>query len=353
MAETQEILFEVAGPVGRIRLNKPDTLNALTRDMCAAMHEQLDLWAQDDAIHIVVVTGEGDRAFCAGGDIRRVCDAGREDPVQARDFFITEYAMDAAIIDFPKPYVCLIDGIVMGGGLGISVNGRYRVMSEHIMAAMPETGIGLLPDVGATAFLNACPGRIGLYLGLTGYRLDAADALHANFATHFVPRDRQPALLDALIAAEYFGNSFKTVDGIIDSFAGDPGESTLRTRQNDINRLFAADRVEDILAALEADGSEFAADCLKRLARMSPTSMKITTKQITDNAGISPKGALVLEYRMVCHVMERHDFYEGVRAAIVDKDRNPSWKPATLEEVTAADVDAHFASLGDAELTLD
>ena len=349
MSETQEVIFEVAGPVGHIRLNKPETLNSLTPAMCAAMHETLEAWAADDRIRVVVVTGEGERAFCAGGDVRRVCEVGREDPVRAREFFAVEYAMDAAIMKFPKPYVSLIDGIVMGGGLGISVNGRFRVVSEHIMAAMPETGIGLLPDVGATAFLNACPGRIGLYLGLTGARLDAADALHARLATHFVPRARQRAVFDGLVGAKYLGDDYVTVAGIIGRYAGDPGNSRLMAQQRDIDRLFASDRVEDIAAALAKDGSEFGRNCREALARMSPTSLKITAKQITANAGISPVEALSLEYRMVCHVLERHDFYEGIRAALIDKDRNPAWKPDTLDGVSDAEVDAHFVPLGEAE----
>jgi len=356
MTDTQtdipEIFFSVDGPVGRIHLNKPKALNSLSQYMCTGMYDHLTQWAGDDAIGSVIVTGEGDRAFCAGGDVLQVSAAGQRDPVATREFFAVEYAMDMAIADFPKPYICLIDGIVMGGGLGISVNGRYRVMSEHIMAAMPETGIGLLPDVGATAFLTACPGRIGLYLGLTGARLDCADAIHAGIGTHFVARDRQPALLDALIAAEYGADGFAVVDGILDRFAADPGASKLRDRQPDIDRLFASDDVGEIISALEADGSELATDTLTALARMSPTSLKITAKQLCDNPGISIRDALILEYRLVSQVLMRHEFYEGIRAALIDRDRDPKWKPATLAEVTPDYVDAHFESLGDGELTL-
>lgn len=352
MTDSPEIVFSVDGPVGRIHLNKPKSLNSLTQNMCAGMYEHLVRWAADDDIHAVVVTGEGDRAFCAGGDVIQVSTGGKKDPVAAREFFRVEYEMDLAIADFPKPYISLIDGIVMGGGLGISVNGRYRVMSEHIMAAMPETGIGLLPDVGATAFLNKCPGRIGLYLGLTGARLDAADALHAGFATHFVPRDRQQNLLESLVSAEYLGDNFEIVEGIIALFSGDPGDSKLRARQKDIDRLFASDDVEEIVSAVEADGSELAAETLKAFGHMSPTSLKITAKQLADNPGISVKDALILEYRMVSQVLLRHEFYEGIRAALVDRDRSPKWKPATLADVTTDYVDAHFESLGDGELVL-
>lgn len=352
MTDSPEAIFSVDGPVGRIHLNKPKSLNSLTKNMCAGMHEHLAKWATDDAVHAVVVTAEGDRAFCAGGDVVQVCRGGQEDPVAAREFFRVEYEMDLAIADFPKPYISLIDGIVMGGGLGISVNGRYRVMSEHIMAAMPETGIGLLPDVGATAFLNRCPGRIGLYLGLTGARLDAADALHAGFATHFVSRDRQPALLDALIAADYGADRFAAVDAILNEFEGDAGPSKLKDRQAEIDRLFASDDVEEIVAGLQTEGSALAEEALKAFGHMSPTSLKITAKQLTDNPQISVKDALILEHRMVSQVLLRHDFYEGIRAALIDRDRSPKWNPATLEDVSPDKVDAHFESLGDGELVL-
>ncbi len=352
MTDSPEIKFSIDGPVGRIHLDKPKSLNSLTQNMCAGIYDHLIEWAGDDSIHAVVVTGEGDRAFCAGGDVIQVSTGGQKDPVSAREFFRVEYEMDLAIADFPNPYISLIDGIVMGGGLGISVNGRFRVMSEHIMAAMPETGIGLLPDVGATAFLNNCPGRIGLYLGLTGARLDAADALHAGFATHFVPRDRQKHLLGSLISTEYLGDDFEIVDGIIDLYSGDPGDSKLRARQHDIDRLFASDDVEEIVSAVEADGSELANEVIKALGHMSPTSLKITARQLTGNRGISVKDALILEHRLVSQVLLRHEFYEGIRAALIDRDRSPKWKPATLAGVTSDYVDAHFESLGDGELVL-
>ena len=353
MTNSSEIQFSVDGPVGRMHLTKEKTLNSLTQAMCLGMHEHLTKWAADDAIHAVVVTAEGQRAFCAGGDVIQVSTAGQNDPVAAREFFHVEYAMDLAIAEFPKPYICLIDGIAMGGGVGISVNGRYRVMSEHIMAAMPETGIGLLPDVGATSFLNKCPGRIGLYLGLTGARLDTADAIYAGFGTHFVPRDRLDTLLDTLISAEYLGDDFEIVEGIIHLFSGDPGPSKLQARHIDIDRLFASDDVETIVATLKADGSELANEALKAFGHMSPTSLKLAAKQITDNPGISVKDALILEHRLVSQVLLRHEFYEGIRAALIDKDRNPKWQPATLAEVTPEYIDAHFENLGDGELVLD
>ena len=342
-----EVQFSAKGRAGRIHLSKPESLNALTEDMCVEIHRRLRAWATEDSVRVVVVTAEGERAFCAGGDVRQVYRTGLRDPVQARAFFAKEYGMDAAVAAFPKPFVSLVDGIVMGGGLGISVNGRYRVVGERVAAAMPETGIGLLPDVGATAFLNACPGRIGLYLGLTGDRIGAADMLYAGFATHFVTSDRHAELMAAL------AGEVDPVEEILARFAGDPGESGLAAQRNEIDRLFDADEVEDILDKLNDENTEFAAATAAALRRMSPTSLKITARQLTAHAGLSVREALALEYRMICHVLERHDFYEGIRAALIDKDRNPRWKPIALQDVTAADVDAHFATLGDAELSLD
>ncbi len=352
MAETEQILHSVDGPVGRIRLNNPKALNSLTEAMCKKIHELLTDWADDEAIHAVIVTGEGDRAFCAGGDVRQVCNAGYEDPVAARHFFQVEYAMDLAIAQFPKPYICMIDGIVMGGGLGISVNGRYRVLGTNIMAAMPETGIGLLPDVGATRFLNACPGRIGMYLGLTGARMDTADALFVGFGTHHVPSGKFDELLNAFTNATYEGEGFSTVDHVLSKFAVSPGESKLAARQAAIDGLFASDDVEAIMTELENDGSDLAAEAILSLQGMSPTSLKITAKQLADHPNFSVRDSLILEYRMVANVLQRHDFYEGIRAALIDKDRQPKWNPATLPEVSADEVSAHFETLGAQELAL-
>ena len=352
MQDSPDVRFAEAGSAGRIHLDKPRSLNALTEEMCRAIRGRLLEWQADDAVRAVVVTAEGERAFCAGGDVRRVCEIGRADPVGARSFFAAEYRMDALIAEFPKPYVCVMDGIVMGGGLGISVNGCYRVAGERTVAAMPETGIGLLPDVGATAFLDAAPGRTGLYLGLTGARMDVADTLHAGFTTHFVPAARHGELVDALAGLGATDDDFAAVEGVLGAFAEDPGPSKLAGRRGDIDRLFAADTVEEIFAALAADDSEFAADTLATMRRMSPTSMKITARQLTGHPGLSVREALALEYRMICHVLDRHDFYEGIRAVLIDKDGSPRWSPDTLEGVAREEVDAHFVPLGDAELAL-
>lgn len=352
MQNPPDVILAAENGVGRIHLNRPDSLNSLTGGMCRDIHDGLERWRGDDAVRIVVVTGEGERAFCAGGDVRQVWEAARKDTALARAFFATEYALDAAVSGFGKPYLSLINGIAMGGGLGISVNGRYRVVGERTMAAMPETAIGFFPDVGATAFLNACPGRLGLYLGLSGARLDAADALHAGLATHFVPGARHQELVETMAANCGTGDDFSTVESALAEFSVDPGVSGLADLQGDIDRLFAADTVEGVAAALEGDGSEFAAGTLAALRRMSPTSLKITARQLTSHPGLSVREALDLEYRMVCHVLERPDFHEGVRAALVDKDNDPHWSPGSVEDVAEGDVDACFAPLGEAELGL-
>ena len=352
MSGSPEVLFARSGGVGHIHLNRPKALNAVTASMCIDIRKHLEDWAEDASVRLVVVTGEGERAFCAGGDVRQVYETAKTDPVEARGFFAAEYAMDAMVSDYPKPYLSLIDGIVMGGGLGISVNGQYRVVSEHVMAAMPETGIGLLPDVGATAFLNACPGRLGLFLGLTGTRLDAADTLYAGFATHVVPRDHQQELLAQLAGLKDPCSVPAEIARLLNTAAIDPGPSKLAARQEEIDRLFKADRPEEIIAALDREETPFASSTAQDLRSMSPTSLRITARQITENRHITAKDALVLEYRMVSHVLERPDFFEGIRAALVDKDRNPRWDPASLDRIDEADIDAHFASLGDAELVL-
>ena len=352
MSKEQEIIFSVDGPVGRIHLNKAEALNALSLGMCQTMLEVLNTWRNDDSIQLVVVTSEGNRAFCAGGDVRQVALSGRDDPVNARQFFSIEYNLDAAINEFPKPYLCLIDGIVMGGGLGISVNGRYRVMGGNTVAAMPETGIGLLPDVGATRFLNDCPGRIGLYLGLTGARLNTADAIYAGFGTHYVPSDQHTALLNALEAGNYKNGGFEMVNRILEDFTMDAGESNLKASRSDIDRLFSEDDLEAIVSTLKRDQSELASASLSALDRMSPTSLKITARQLTQFSSVSVREALVLEYRLVSQVLLRPEFYEGIRAALIDKDRNPSWKPASLPDVTTEYIDGYFASIGDQELIL-
>lgn len=347
-----EILLDRRGGLAILTISRPQALNALTLDNYRQFDAALSGWEADPAVHAVVVRGAGDRAFCSGGDVRAIYEAGRGiagDPDLPAVFFREEYQLIRRIHRFSKPYIAIIDGITMGGGAGISVNGAYRVATERTVFAMPETGIGLFPDVGATRFLNRCPGHTGRYLGLTGSRLGAADALYCGFATHFMKREGIEALLAGLSDAHDVRIS-------LDRFAADPARAQLAELQPAIDRCFAGDTVEKILEALAAEASgggryaQWAQETRTALLTKSPTSLKITLRQLVLGRDFDLDAALALEYRLTQHVMEAHDFYEGVRAMLIDRDRRPQWRPATLAEVTDSIVDTHFAPLGDREL---
>jgi enoyl-CoA hydratase len=359
VSDTDDILFGRQGGVGTVLLNRPRALNAFTLGMYRLFEPALRGWADDPHIHAVLVEGAGERAFCAGGDVRVVYDAGKGiagDPSFTSVFFAEEYRILPLIHDYPKPYIALIDGITMGGGAGVSVNGAFRVATERTMFAMPETGIGLFPDVGATRFLSLCPGRIGRYLGLTGARLGAADALYCGLATHFVASERGPALKAALTGTAWqAGAESAQVAAILAPFAADPGPPPLAARREIIDRCFAGDTVEAIFDALQAETADpaWAAETRAILLSKSPTSLKITLRQLITGRGFDLKEALKLEYRLTQHVMAAHDFYEGIRAVLVDKDQQPRWQPASLAQVDDAMVNGYFASLGDGELRFD
>jgi enoyl-CoA hydratase len=356
MSGDDEILLERDRGLATITINRPQALNALTLENHRRIDPALRAWAADPSVHAVVVRGAGDRAFCAGGDVRAVYEAGRgisSDPSLTAVFFREEYELIRRIHHFPKPYIAIIDGITMGGGAGISVNGAYRIATERTLFAMPETGIGLFPDVGATRFLNRCPGHIGRYLGLSGVRLTAADALYCGFATHFMNRESIGALLAKL-------GEERNVQACLNRSSADPGLSPpLAALRPAIDRCFAGDSIEAILEALAAEASgggahaAWADETRAALLTKSPTSLKITLRQLTLGRDFDLDAALALEYRLTQHVMAAHDFYDGVRAMLIDRDRQPEWQPATLAEVTDDIVDAHFASLGDRELRFD
>jgi enoyl-CoA hydratase len=339
-----DVLFERRGALGLITLNRPRALNALTRDMCIAMKAQLAEWAADDTVKTVLIRGTGDRAFCAGGDIRALYESGKAGTPYALDFYRDEYRLNAAVRHFPKPYVALLHGIVMGGGVGVSVHGSHRVADETVTFAMPETGIGLFPDVGGSYFLPRLPGELGMYLALTGERLKTADCVYAGVATHFVPaRERE-----ALVAALEEGTE---PDFVLQSFAQTPGPAPIEQRREAIDATFAETSVEGILAGLDGEGSDWARGTAAVIRKKSPTSLKVTLRQIREGARLSFDDCMRMEYRMVNRIVAGHDFYEGVRAAIIDKDNAPKWHPASLGEVGEADVAAYFAPL-DRELSL-
>ncbi len=319
-----EILFDVRDGAGWVTLNRPQALNALTHDMARQLDARLEAWATDDAIARVVIEGAGERAFCAGGDIRDLYEVmGRGDEPFFDVFYRGEYSLNYRIHTYPKPYVALMDGVVMGGGVGVSIHGSRRIVTEHCLFAMPETGIGFFPDVGATWFLSRMPGEIGMYLGLTGARLGAADALYCGVATHYAPRDR---LHEAL-----------------DGFCADPGPPPMAEHRAAIDRCFAGNSLESIIEALEDEGGDWAGETLASLAAKSPTSLKVTYRQLREGASLSFDEAMKMEFRLSQRFCAEPDFREGVRAVVIDKDRDPKWRPPTLAEVVASDVDSYFA----------
>lgn len=345
MTGEPEVLFEKRGSLGLITLNRPKALNALTRDMCVQMKAQLDQWASDAAVKSVAVISAGEKAFCAGGDIRVLYGSGKNKTPYALDFYRDEYILNAAIKHFPKPYVAFIKGIVMGGGVGVSIHGSHRIADESTIFAMPETGIGLFPDVGGTYFLPRIRGEIGMYMGLTGARLKAADCLYTELATAFVPAANTMTVLEKLAAGA-------PPEEAMSGLAADPGQAPLIEASADIERIFARESMEAILKALDEDGSEWARNTAKILCTKSPTSLKIAYRQIREGAKCEFDDCMRLEFRIVNRVVAGHEFYEGVRATIIDKDGAPKWDPARLEDVKDTDIDAYFAPLGEKELSL-
>jgi enoyl-CoA hydratase len=342
---TDEVLFETRGAAGIVTLNRPKALNALTHEMCLAMTVQLTLWARDAAVKTVVVQGAGEKAFCAGGDIRSLYESGKAGTPYALNFYRDEYVLDALIKHYPKPYVALISGIVMGGGVGVSVHGSHRVADETTMFAMPETGIGLFPDVGGSFFLPRCPGETGMYMALTGARLKTPDCLTAGIATHFVAREKRNELVGRLAAGMA---PDAALEGLHESVPG----AFLDTHRETIDRVFALGSAEAVLGALDGEHTDWSRDTAKVIRAKSPTSTKLTYRQLREGAAKSFDDCMRMEYRMVHRIVAGHDFYEGVRATIIDKDGAPRWQPASLAEVSDADIDAYFAAVGNRELEL-
>jgi len=347
-----EILFERRGPLALVTLNRPKALNALSTGMIEAFFPRLADWAADPEVAAVVVRGAGERAFCAGGDIRVIYESGRGDGTAAASFFREEYRLNHRIFHFPKPYLSLVDGLVMGGGVGVSVHGSHWIATERTLFAMPETGIGMFPDVGGSWFLPRLPGALGLYLGLTGARLMAADCCHAGIASHFVPGARLDALVEALAAADWLaGSPVETASATLAGFAADPGLAPLAAERAAIDRCFAGESVEAILAALAREDSDWARQAIETLRSRSPTALKITFRQLREGAERDFDASMVVEYRMSRACIAGHDFLEGIRAVVVDKDNRPVWDPPSLEQVDEALVARHFRPLGADDLS--
>lgn len=352
MNDAPEILFERRGAAGLITLNRPKALNAVSHGMVNAMRAQLDDWADDPAVTRVVIMGAGDKAFSAGGDIRHLYDLGKAKRFDEQlQFWRDEYPLNVVIKNYRKPYVALIDGIVMGGGVGVSVHGSHRVAGDKYSFAMPEVGIGFFPDVGATWFLPRMPGELGTYCALTGDRFGIADALYAGLATHRISSARFPDLLDGLTGTV-------SVDAVLAAFAEPAGEGPIGTRRHLIDHIFHGHDVEVILerldheAATNSADAEWAGKTAATIRAKSPTSLKLALAQVRFGAIHDFETCMRAEMRIVSRVVKAHDFYEGVRAVIVDKDNKPTWNPQTLSEVTTEAIEAYFASLDGGELIL-
>ncbi|MEV6676514.1 enoyl-CoA hydratase/isomerase family protein [Streptomyces erythrochromogenes] len=340
------VLLHVEGRTGVVTLNRPRALNALTHPMVLRIAEALDTWADDPVVGQVLIRGAGERGLCAGGDIRAIHDDAKARGAASAGFWRDEYRLNARIARYPKPYVALMDGIVMGGGVGVSSHGGVRVVTERSRVAMPETGIGFVPDVGGTWLLGRAPGRLGTHLALTGTAVGAADALLCGLADHFVPAARLPELTAALNAAP--------ADEVLPRYAATPEPGVLAGGRSWIDHCYAAGTVEEIVDGLLGQGEPAAKEAAETILAKSPTALKVTLAAVRRAADLGTlEEALAQEYRVSCNALTSPDLVEGIRAQVVDKDRNPRWTPSTLAEVDEADVERFFAPLGEGrELSL-
>ncbi len=346
MMTAEDVLVEHRGRALWLVLNRPAALNALNLPMARTIHRALFAAAADPAVKRIVIEGAGEKAFCAGGDIAILGREGRQDRALFETFFHDEYRMNQAIARLATPYVAILDGITMGGGVGLSIHGPFRIVTERTLFAMPETGIGLIPDVGGTHALARLPGELGTWLALTGARLKAADCLYAGIATHFVPVERLAVLRDLLADSE------EDIAAILATLHGDPGPSGLEALRDGIDFHFAHDRVEDILASLD-DGDDWAQAQAAIIRTMSPTSCKLSLLGLRMAEDAEIEDALITEYRMVCQIRHGHDFFEGVRAVLLDKDKNPAWSPARFEDVTEDDIARYLREPDSGDLTFE
>ncbi|MFJ3725540.1 enoyl-CoA hydratase/isomerase family protein [Streptomyces sp. NPDC090045] len=337
---SDQVLVHTAGRVGRLTLNRPRALNALTRAMVLRVEEALAAWESDPAVEAVVIGGAGERGLCAGGDIRSIYEDARSGGTASADFWRDEYRLNARIARYPKPYVALMDGIVMGGGVGISAHGTVRIVTERSRVAMPETGIGFVPDVGGTWLLSLAPGELGTHLALTGTAIGAADALLCGLADHFVPAEHLPALASDLAR--------DSVHEVLERYVAPAPGGVLPGHREWIDHCYAADTVEEIVARLSGSGVPEAKEAADTLLAKSPTALKVTLAALRRARELGPlERVLEQEYRISCAALASPDLVEGIRAQVIDKDRSPRWTPATLAEVAGADVERFFAPLGE------
>ena len=345
-----DLIARKEGSAGVIRLNRPKAINAVTLEMFHDIDRALDAFEEDPAVAVVVLEGAGERGLCAGGDIRALWESSKVKGDLGKILWRDEYILNARIKKFPKPYVAFMDGIVMGGGVGLSAHAAHRVVTDRTKLAMPEVGLGFFPDVGGTWLLSHSPGEVGTYFGLTGQTMNGPDAIYAKFADAVVPSAKLPALREALTKVTP-GATSADISKLIAGFSIGETAGPVAAQQTKIDALFAHDRMEDIVAALQRDGSDFAQATLKTLSEKSPRGMVVTLKLLRlARTARSLEECLVREYRAALEVFASDDFREGVRAAVIDKDRNPKWSPPRIEDVTPAMVAPYFAEIGADEL---
>jgi enoyl-CoA hydratase len=328
------------GSVGFVTLNRPKAINSLNQSMVSRLRAVLTAWEQDDAISAVVLSGAGERGLCAGGDVVAIYHSARADGAEARRFWHDEYLMNGQIGRFPKKYVALMDGIVMGGGVGVGAHANTRVVTETSKVAMPEVGIGFIPDVGGAYLLSRAPGSLGLHVALTGAPFSGADAIALGFADHYVPHDKLDALRQAIAA--------NGVESAIAAHAVEPPASQLAAQRDWIDHCYAGDTVADIVAALRGHDAGPANDAANLIATRSPIALSVTLQAVRRAAKLDTlEDVLAQDYRVSSASLRSHDLVEGIRAQLVDKDRNPKWSPASLPQVSASDVEAYFAPVDD------
>ncbi|WED41780.1 enoyl-CoA hydratase/isomerase family protein [Legionella cardiaca] len=339
---TTEIVFAREGHLGLVTLNRPQALNALTLDMIKALQQQLLLWEKDATIHAVIVQSQDEKAFCAGGDVRWLYEAGLNKSPEQMQFFWHEYRLNHYIHCFTKPYISLMNGITMGGGVGISLHGSHPVATERFIFAMPETGIGFFPDIGASYLLSRCPDATGTYLGLTGNRLQAQDAFALGLVKQIVSSDRLQELVKNLANVDLTHHAHEQVDACLSQLALAPEKAPIEDQKSAIAHCFSQQSMEEIFSALEEMGDEWATTTLNNLRHKAPLSLKVTLTQIQRAKTMSMAECISMDYCLVNQFMREPDFYEGIRALLVDKDKSPRWQPNSLDKATAAKVADYF-----------
>lgn len=338
----QYILFSIKKNIGFIKLNRPEALNALNPGMMASIRQRLLQWRDHKDVHAIIVHSNCERAFCAGGDLKAVYKAGTQKQFDFLDnLFREEYLLNHVIKTLSKPYISFVDGIVMGGGIGLMVHGSHRLLSEKTTAAMPETNIGFFPDVGASYFFNQSPGKMGLYLALTGNQFDVGDALYAQIGTHYIPHDKQADLMNEIKSLEHKNRG--ALDTLIHSYAEPNPTGSLQENEKEMNTLFDAETLSEIFKNLDASSSAFAKETLDTLNKRSPTSLAVTFEQLKRAQAIEHFADIMsLEFDLSQTFVRQHDFFEGIRAAVIDKDRSPTWSPKNLGEISQEDIEAYF-----------